>query len=90
MFILFSFLISLVISNVERVIGLPADLSGPNSFRMPAPSIAVPFRRLHETCRSGWWALLSFVPLLGALAIQFFTAQEGEASDNAYGAKLKV
>jgi len=90
MFILFSFLISLVLAIVEGVIGLPAVLSGLYSLGVLVPSIAVLFRRLHDTGRSGWWALLLFVPLLGALAILFFTAQEGESSDNAYGPNPKA
>lgn len=52
--------------------------------------LAVLLRRLHDTGRSGWWVLLAFVPLLGALAILFFTEQEGEAGDNAYGPNPKA
>ena len=90
MFILFSFLISLVLAIVEGVIGLPAVLSGLYSLGVLVPSIAVLFRRLHDTGRSGWWVLVLFVPLLGALAILYFTTQEGEAGDNAYGPNPKA
>ena len=90
MFVLFSCLISLVLAIVEGVIGLPGVLSGLYSLGVLVPSFAVLFRRLHDTGRSGWWVLLLFVPLLGALAILFFTAQEGESGENAYGPNPKA
>lgn len=30
------------------------------------PALAVLIRRLHDTNRSGWWALIGLVPLAGA------------------------
>jgi uncharacterized membrane protein YhaH (DUF805 family) len=90
MFVLFSCLISIVLGAVEWLLGLPAALSGLYSLAVLVPSIAVLFRRLHDTGRSGWWVLLLFVPLLGALAILFFTAQEGESGENAYGPNPKA
>ena len=35
------------------------------------PSIAVTVRRLHDTNRSGWWCLLSFVPFAGYVVAIF-------------------
>ncbi|HEX9808102.1 MAG TPA: DUF805 domain-containing protein [Alphaproteobacteria bacterium] len=32
------------------------------------PGVAVAVRRLHDIGRSGWWLLLMFAPLLGAIA----------------------
>ena len=33
------------------------------------PTIAVTARRLHDTNRSGWWQLLTFVPLIGWIVL---------------------
>lgn len=49
------------------------------------PSIAVLVRRLHDTGRSGWWYLLSLIPLLGGLVVLYFLIQEGDAGPNEYG-----
>ncbi|WP_145644139.1 DUF805 domain-containing protein, partial [Bacillus licheniformis] len=31
------------------------------------PSLAVNVRRLHDTGRSGWWILIGFLPIIGAV-----------------------
>lgn len=35
------------------------------------PSLAVAIRRLHDIGRSGWWLMLTFVPVLGMLALLY-------------------
>lgn len=49
------------------------------------PQIAVGARRLHDTDRSGWWLLISFVPLIGTIVLLVFFATEGTAGQNNYG-----
>lgn len=47
------------------------------------PGWAVTVRRLHDTGRSGWWLLLSLVPL-GVLVLFIFYLM-GSDGDNEYG-----
>jgi uncharacterized membrane protein YhaH (DUF805 family) len=54
------------------------------------PSIAVWVRRLHDTGRSGWWVLASFVPLIGTIALLVFSLQDGEHGTNQYGPNPKT
>jgi uncharacterized membrane protein YhaH (DUF805 family) len=49
------------------------------------PSIAVGVRRLHDTGKSGWWWLISVIPLAGPLILLVICAQPGEIGDNRYG-----
>ena len=49
------------------------------------PSLAVSFRRLHDTNRSGWWLLLAFVPLIGGLVLLVFMILDGTEGTNDYG-----
>jgi uncharacterized membrane protein YhaH (DUF805 family) len=49
------------------------------------PSIAVTVRRLHDTDRSGWWILISFLPFLGGLVLFVFTVLDGTPGTNKYG-----
>ncbi len=35
------------------------------------PTFAVTARRLHDTDRSGWWQLISIVPLIGLILLVF-------------------
>ncbi len=53
------------------------------------PSFAVGIRRLHDTDRSGWWILIGFVPLIGALVLIYFFILEGTRGSNQYGADPK-
>lgn len=41
--------------------------------------------RLHDTGRSGWWSLLSFVPILGDIPLLVMLAQQSESIDNKWG-----
>jgi uncharacterized membrane protein YhaH (DUF805 family) len=47
------------------------------------PSLAVLVRRLHDTGRSGWWILISFVPF-GGIVLLIFTLM-GSDGPNDYG-----
>mgnify|MGYP000573615578 CR=1 FL=1 len=49
------------------------------------PSIAVAVRRLHDIDRSGWWLLISFVPLIGALLLLYWYVQPGTPGANRFG-----
>jgi uncharacterized membrane protein YhaH (DUF805 family) len=49
------------------------------------PALAVTVRRLHDNGKSGWWVLLSLIPLIGGLILLFFFVQRSQAGDNAYG-----
>lgn len=53
------------------------------------PSIAVAIRRLHDTERSGWWLLLSLIPIIGTIVIIVFLCQNGTAGANRFGADPK-
>lgn len=49
------------------------------------PALAVAVRRLHDTNRSGWWLLLYFVPIVGAIVLLVFMCLEGTKGANKYG-----
>lgn len=49
------------------------------------PSLAVNVRRLHDTNRSGWWLLISFVPCAGFIVLLIFLVQETTPGKNQYG-----
>lgn len=51
------------------------------------PSVAVGVRRMHDIGRSGWWLLVSLVPVVGLIWLLIYAAREGEPGPNAWGAK---
>ncbi|WP_435978862.1 DUF805 domain-containing protein [Psychrobacter sp. DM4] len=53
------------------------------------PGIAVSIRRLHDTSRSGWWFLISIVPLIGSIILLVFMASETKFETNQWGPPAK-
>jgi uncharacterized membrane protein YhaH (DUF805 family) len=51
--------------NAIGIVGLAASLA------LLLPTWAVTVRRLHDTGRTGWWALVPIVPLLALIATAF-------------------
>ncbi len=60
-------------------------LSSIFSLAILVPSITVSVRRLHDIDRTGWWFLISFVPLVGTIVLLVFAVQEGTSRSNRYG-----
>ena len=53
---------------------------------MPA-SITAAIRRMHDIGKSGWWLLISFIPLIGGLVLLYwFIFDGGQPHANQYGA----
>lgn len=94
-FFLFNLLISIAMSVVDQVTGAFNEQTGAGLFSglyalaMLIPSLAVGARRLHDTGRSGWWQLLSLIPVLGVLILIFFFVQDSQSGDNQYGTNPK-
>ena len=92
MFTLFSVIISFVLSIIDQQVlkSSPGILSSLYSLAVLSPSLAVSARRLHDTGRSGWWILISLVPVIGWIVIIYFLVQDSEAGDNKYGPNPKL
>ena len=54
------------------------------------PALAVLVRRLHDTGKTGWWALIGFVPLIGGIVLLVFTVLDSDAGENKFGVSPKV
>jgi uncharacterized membrane protein YhaH (DUF805 family) len=90
MFVLINFLIAIVLGVVDNALGLVGSsgigmLGGLYALAVLVPGIAVGVRRLHDTGRSGWWLLIGFVPLIGAIVLLVFLVGAGNAGPNAHG-----
>ena len=92
MFVLFQIIVVVVLGIVEGALGLTgmvAGVYGPLTalflLAVLIPGIAVGIRRLHDTDRSGWWILLSFVPIIGAIVLIVFFVMDGTRGPNRFG-----
>ena len=89
MFCLISTIISIALSVIETMIGLPGMISSLYSLAILLPALAVGMRRLHDTGRSGWWLLLWFVPVIGWIALLIFYCIDSDSGQNQYGPNPK-
>ena len=94
-FVLFYILLTIVFTFVDVMTGLFDPVaaiglfSGVFALAMLIPALAVSVRRLHDTDRSGWWFLINFIPLIGAIVFLVFTVQDSKPGENQYGSNPK-
>ena len=94
-FTLFNMLASMALGFVDGMFGLMdpdvgvGALGAIYSLAVILPSIAVCVRRLHDTNRSGWFLLLTLIPIIGWIALIIFSVQDSDDGDNRYGSNPK-
>jgi uncharacterized membrane protein YhaH (DUF805 family) len=76
------------IDTLHREVGIGL-LSGLFILATLIPSFAVTVRRLHDTNRRGWWILLIVIPVVGALVLLVFAAQDSQPGANRFGPNPK-
>ena len=54
------------------------------------PSLTISVRRLHDIGKSGWWYLIIFIPLIGALILLAFFVMGNEQSENKYRLHIQI
>jgi uncharacterized membrane protein YhaH (DUF805 family) len=62
-----------------------SPLSAIVSLGLILPGLAVSVRRLHDLDRSGWWLLLLFIPLVGAIILLVWYCMKGTEGLNQFG-----
>ncbi|WP_030814162.1 DUF805 domain-containing protein [Streptomyces sp. NRRL F-2799] len=88
MFFLFNLIISIVLAIVDAALDTQV-LQLVYGLALLIPGLAVAVRRLHDTSRSGWWVLISLIPLVGFIILLVFLASEGKPEANEYGPNPK-
>jgi uncharacterized membrane protein YhaH (DUF805 family) len=103
MFVLFNAIFLFVASIIDIILAWMLDLWSPYtadystmrcyltySFAMMLPSLAVVIRRLHDIGKSGWWILISLIPLVGGIWLLVLMFRDSQKEDNRYGANPKI
>lgn len=88
MFVLFYVIFYIVLAVVDAMLD-SYILTLVYSLVLLVPSIGVATRRLHDTGRTGWWQLIALIPILGAIVLIVFLAQDS-CADNEYGVNPKT
>lgn len=89
MFVLFDLIIILVLMVLSVVVAPSMVILVLHRLAVAVPGIAVTIRRLHDTGRSGWWCLIGFIPIIGAIVLLFYMAQDSQPGTNQYGPSPK-
>lgn len=90
-FILIYFVCVIGLSLLDSMMGTYSSEDGLGVFSgifmlaLLLPSLAVGVRRLHDTDRTGWWLLITVIPIIGAIVLLVFTVQRGTEGLNRYG-----
>ena len=90
MFVLFNLIFSIIFAVIEVILGLAQYLTYIYALAILLPSLAVAVRRLHDTGRSGWWLLISFVPIIGGIVLLVFECTDSDPNTNKYGTNPKL
>ena len=88
-FALANAIVYLVLFALMRVSGVFVILYIAYGLAMIVPGIAVAIRRLHDTGKTGWMLLISFIPLVGAIILLVFFLTDSDKGTNAYGPSEK-
>lgn len=89
MFVLFNLIVSAGLVILEFILDIKSVLTVIYSLAILLPSLAVTFRRLHDTGRSGWWILIGLIPFIGGIVLLVFDCLDSESNDNQYGPNPK-
>ncbi|KJG12401.1 membrane protein [Photobacterium iliopiscarium] len=94
-FTLINAFISLACSLIDTTLQLPTLMEGYGvlaalyaAFAF-IPTVAVTVRRLHDQNRTGWWALIMLVPIVGILVLLYFMVQDSTKGNNRFGSNPK-
>ncbi|WP_176584029.1 DUF805 domain-containing protein [Priestia megaterium] len=90
MFILFNFIIWCVLSAIELITDMPPFLRIVYLVAIFIPSLAVTARRLHDIGRSGWWQLISIIPIAGVICLLILLCLRSESQLNRFDVPNKV
>ena len=94
MFLLINLVVSVALALIDSLIGSVSEsgmglLSSVSSIGVLIPSLALSVRRLHDIGRTGWWVLISIIPVIGAVVLLVFMLLDSEPGSNRYGANPK-
>ena len=78
---------------IANIVSLVLDAGGGSglfalivSLGLFLPNLSVQVRRLHDLDRSGWWLLISLIPIVGAIILLIWFCSKGTDGDNRFGA----
>jgi len=96
MFTLFNVIFSIVAIVLDNILGTASEdlgyglIYGLFGLAIIIPTLAITVRRLHDIGKSGWWILISLIPIIGGIWLFVLTVTDSQPGDNQYGANPKM
>jgi len=101
MFVLFMYIVLTIATFLDGALGLRFDMGygvvSPYGWISVLvyllhfiPSLGVAVRRLHDVGKSGWFLLISCIPIIGGIWLLILICTDGESGDNTYGSNPKT
>jgi len=95
MFVLFNFIFCIVAMILDNIFGTTFSIL-PYGFvyllyclAVLIPGLAVAVRRLHDIGKSGWYILVSLIPIAGGIWLLVLLCTDSNMGENEYGANPK-
>jgi len=89
MFSLFQLIFIILAWIADMILGTPMILYFLYVLGTFIPSLAVTVRRLHDTNKSGWFILISLIPIIGSIWLLVLMCTDSDPGDNQYGPNPK-
>lgn len=89
-FVLANFIISTVLSRLGKVGGLFKALYIIYTIAVILPGLSVLWRRLHDVGRSGAYAFMILIPIVGIILVFIRLVTDSEAGTNRFGENPKL
>ena len=84
-----SFILSFIVGIVTAMLGLPEFIVSLFAYAISIPiavgDVMLQIRRLHDLDKSGWFALLSLIPIINFCLGLYLLLFKGTEGDNRYG-----
>lgn len=90
MFYLFNSIFAVILIGIGVLLHLSTLLESIYSLAILLPSLAVGTRRLHDIGKTGWWQLISLIPIVGAIVLIVFWCQDSQPNENKFGLNPKL
>ena len=87
-FALYNFIVGVVLGIFGWVVGTQifSDIYG---IAVLIPGICVGIRRMHDIGKSGWWILITLIPLIGWIWYIILCCQDSQPGTNQWGSNPK-
>ena len=85
---LFNFIVQLIATLIVRATDM-SFISLVAGLALTFPSVCVGIRRLHDIGMSGWFYLISFIPLVGTILMIVWGVRDSQPGTNQYGPNPK-